>query len=293
MSLADELTVCICTRERLKDLRFALESIVANAPKAAVVVSDDGERSAREVVEQFEGYIWQRGPGKGLGANRNAVVRRADRPWVLFIDDDARVESSFLANIEARMSDVNSVELDRRIFTGLEQNDGDLVEPHDVDFLGFQRKPYADGDQLRTVVINAALWPRRLFDEVAFDERLRYGSDEVDLSYQALAAGYVIELCPNAVNKHHPSPSGRGAYVTAAQVSRLRATTRRYWRLRRQPHLALAFVAVAPVHLLAASVRREGVAGILSFWRVLCGWLLLQARIVSLARRCSYRRRVS
>jgi hypothetical protein len=58
---------------------------------------------------------------------------------------------------------------------------------------------------------------------------LLYGSDEVDLSYAALAADYHIEACGNAINDHHPSPHGRGVYTLLAHALRLRATMKLYW----------------------------------------------------------------
>jgi GT2 family glycosyltransferase len=138
-----------------------------------------------------------------------------------------------------------------------------------VDFLGFQRRIYDPGAPLHTVVINAAIWPRRLFDEVGFDERLLYGSDEVDLSYSALAAGYRIEACPAAVNEHLPSAMGRTGYRLNAHASRLRATTKRYWRTQRRRPTAIAFVGIGVVHLMFTLLRDEGPGGIRSFITVL------------------------
>jgi GT2 family glycosyltransferase len=144
-----------------------------------------------------------------------------------------------------------------------------LVEPSDVDFLGFQRRRYADGEPLNTVVINATVWPRRLFELVRFDQRLRYGSDEVDISYAARAAGARIVICRDAINEHHPSEINRIGYVDEAHVSRLLATLKRYWRYQQRPFATAMFIVLAPMHLVAASIRQAGPRGAVQGLRIL------------------------
>jgi glycosyltransferase involved in cell wall biosynthesis len=275
MDLLPLLTVCICTRNRPEALELALGSVVENAPGAAIVVSDDGEDGeAAQVARRFPRCRWQRGPQRGLGANRNAALAAARTPWVLFLDDDARVGETFVPAISACLAALEPNVRARTIVSGRECKNGRIVSPHDVDFLGFQRREYGEEDPLHTVVINAAVWPRSVFDRVGFDEKLRYGSDEVDLSYSALAAGYRIERCWNAVNYHDPDPRGRAGYPDEAQVSRLRATTRRYWRLERRRLSAFWFVLVAPLQLMAALTRRDGPRGAFTAARLLGRWLL-------------------
>ena len=76
-------------------------------------------------------------------------------------------------------------------------------------------------------MINAALFPRELFDRVRFDPRLKYGLDEVDLTTQAVACGYRIVPCFEASNSHFPSDLGREGYGEAAIAARLYVTLKR------------------------------------------------------------------
>lgn len=274
-ALARELTVCICTRDRPEALERALCSVGDYAPGASVVVSDDGSPAqTRRVVSRFSRCVWQMGPRRGLGANRNSAVQPVRSPWVLFLDDDARVGEGFLPAMAARMAEVGIDAESNTVLTGRELKNGHVVVPRDVDFLGFQRREYSPDDDLHTVVINATLWPRSLFDRVRFDEELRYGSDEVDLSYTALTAGYRIERSYKAVNHHDPDLGGRDTYALDAQLSRLRVTKRRYFRLQHLRLRGVAFVVVAPVHLVLAMVKREGVRGPKSAWWILRRWAL-------------------
>jgi glycosyltransferase involved in cell wall biosynthesis len=273
MDLAHSLTVCICTRDRPHALEAALHSVSENAPAASIVVSDDGDGSAAAVAAGNARCRWQQGPRRGLGANRNAAVDAVETDWLLFLDDDARLGEEFVPAMERALCGLDRNLRERTILTGRELNRGRLVPPHDVDFLGFQQRDYAAGEALHTVVINAAVWPRSLFASVRFDEQLRYGSDEVDLAYSALAAGHHIEFCPSAVNHHDPDPHGREGYAESAHVSRLRATTKRHWRLQERRGKAIVFVLVAPCHLALALVKRQGMSGIAAWARVMRRWL--------------------
>jgi GT2 family glycosyltransferase len=118
------------------------------------------------------------------------------------------------------------------------------------------------------------VWPSQLFHRVRFDERLLYGSDEVDVSYAAIAAGYRICPCPEAINVHRPSPIGRDAYPIQAHVSRLRATSKRHWNGRHRLANTAAFLALAPLHLLIGLLKRQGLRGFATYARAMRAWLL-------------------
>lgn len=265
IDLGGDLTVCICTRDRPDDLACAIDSVLRHARGASILVSDDGEASVAPVVGRFPGCTWQQGPKRGLGANRNAAVRSATTPWILFLDDDAQIGVTFVSALEKCLARLDTATRERTIVTGRERKNGVLISSRDVDFLGFQRRAYASGESIHTVVINATVWPRRLFNDVQFDDRLLYGSDEVDLSYTALAADYHIEACRNAINDHHPSPHGRVDYTLKAHASRLRVTMKLYWRLQRNRPKAAAYACAAPVHLLLSLLKREGFRGLVAF----------------------------
>jgi GT2 family glycosyltransferase len=271
VSFTTALTVCICTRDRPRELERAIASVAEHAPAAQIVVSDDGGGSALPVCERHAQTRWVPGPEKGLGANRNAAVAAAATRWVVFLDDDARLGEGFVAAIDECLAEIDPAQRERMVITGRERKRDVLVEPNDVDFLGFQRRPYGRGEPLHTVVINAAVWPRRLFEEVRFDERLLYGSDEVDLSYSALAAGYRIVSCPQAVNHHDPAPSGRDGYALNASLSRLRAGMKR--NRARSPLRAALFALIAPLHLVLSELRSEGLRGAGRCATILRRWL--------------------
>jgi len=267
MTTASEGTVavCICTRNRPDELRNALDSLARSRyPIAQIIVSDDStdDRTAQMLADPTLGIRYLGGPRRGLGANRNNALGAVASDRVLFIDDDVELGADYLSRAFAALASVDAAAAARTIVTGIETQYGTPVEPKDQDFLGFQRLAYRGDDALHTVVINSALFPAGLFERVRFDEQLVYGCDEVDFTTRACAAGYRIVLRRDAVNAHFPSSVNRDFYDRFRHASRLYVTFKRYWSTERRPLRALAFAALAPLHLLLHGWRKERFAGI-------------------------------
>jgi GT2 family glycosyltransferase len=104
------VAIGICTLRRPDRLRRLLES-VAELPYPGVqmhvvVVDNDGEQSARPIVESFGGRIrhlhYDVEPRPGLSAARNRVARNAcatGASHIAFLDDDQRVRRDWLAKM--------------------------------------------------------------------------------------------------------------------------------------------------------------------------------------------------
>lgn len=264
-STALAVSVCICTRNRPEELRRALDSIAEStvAPRQ-VIVSDDGDDNvAAEIASAHRLEIsYTRGPCSGLGANRNHAISVATEDYLLFLDDDGALGDRFLEQIDGALCKLSPEDRRQAIVTGADIEAGKVVIPNDQGLLGFQSRPYRPGEPLHTVVINAALFPRRVFDQVRFDTNLRYGFDEVDITTQAIALGYSIVPCFDAVNYHFPSTVGRDEYRDLASASRLYVTLkRRRWTEGSRLRGWLGF-GLAVAHLYAASVKRNGYAGL-------------------------------
>jgi glycosyltransferase involved in cell wall biosynthesis len=260
-----DVSVCICTRDRPTELRRALDSIAASSvAPTQVVVSDDGEDgTAAEVAAAHPLEIaYTTGPRAGLGANRNHAITVATAGYLLFLDDDGTMGERFLERVGAALEALEPGDRGRAIVTGADIEDGRVVMPNDQGLLGFQSRPYRPGEPLHTVVINAALFPRRVFEQTSFDTNLKYGFDEVDVTTQAVARGYAIVPCFEAVNYHFPSTVGRDDYRSLASASRLYVTLkRRRWTEGARLRGWLGF-ALAVAHLYAAAVKRSGYAGL-------------------------------
>jgi glycosyltransferase involved in cell wall biosynthesis len=260
-SLEPQITVCICTRNRPDELKRAIDSIShSSVTPHQIVVSDDGDgdTAASLVTTHQLAITYTRGPHLGLGANRNRAIAMATGDYLLFLDDDATLGRHFLRDVTACLNDVRSNASNRVILTGSEINSGETITPNEQGLLGFQSRPYRPGERLCTVVINATLFPRELFDTLNFDPQLVYGFDEVDITTQAVALGFTISPCFSASNFHFPSTIGRGKYDRNANASRLYVTLkRRRWTERALLRSWVGF-GLATVHLFLASIKRSG-----------------------------------
>lgn len=265
-------SVCICTRNRPVDLKQALQSLgYSGTPISEVIVSDDStdERTEQLVKTHFPSVKYIRGPRTGLSANRNNAIKAVSGTHLLFIDDDVKLSRDYFAQILKVFKKNDGVYGNRWIVTGLENKNGSIIYPHDQTFLGFQSRPYKDGEAIKTIVINSTVFPVALFKEILFDEQLIYGYEEVDIATRAVQKGYPIVLAKEAINLHYPSEINRDFYKPHIVTSRLYATFKRYLFTEGKWIKALSFFIVAVIHTLLHCARVEGVKGVLSSIRTI------------------------
>jgi glycosyltransferase involved in cell wall biosynthesis len=279
---AIRFSVCICTRNRPDDLRTALASVFASEfPANDVVVSDDStdDRSRAMVAAAFASVTYVEGPRIGLGANRNCALAHARGTHVLFIDDDVVLAPDFLGGVAACLAGLGAGAA-RSIVGGTELNHGVRVFPHRVSFLGYQSIDYADGERRETVVINASVFPRAMFDTLRFDPSLVYGCDEMDVCVRAVYLhGYEIVFIPGLANSHFPSNINRDYYAPYMEASRIYVQFKRYYWVERRRAKAALFLAVTCLHMLAYFLRSRR-------WRGFAAFGMTVARSLGYIRAC-------
>lgn len=261
------ISLCICTMNRPDDLDRCLSSVFQSVEKPdEVIVSDDSPNPepTKIVVAKYPRVIYQYGPRRGLGPNRNACIRRATSSHISFVDDDVCVSPEFFA--VARKLIAAQPET---ITTGYEMNHGGggrwegevrKVVPHNADFWGVQRLPV--NKEYRAIVINSTIFPRSLFERAFFDECLRYGCDEIDIARHATSLGYRIVYQDCLYVNHYPSPINREQYKRLVQASRLYSTTKAYWQYEHSLPKTLAFILLAPLKLAGSSVKKGGLGAL-------------------------------
>ncbi len=246
--------------------------MVSLYPVKEIIVSDDstGPESSLMVKSDFPNVTLIQGPRRGLGANRNRVLEHASGQVLVFLDDDATLSPDFVACAVDAFRRSNG-RLAITILTGFEMNGGREIRSNDVDYLGFQSRPYRPDEPLNTIVINSAAIPVTLAKKLGFDELLWYGYDEVDFAMRARAAGANIIFCPALKNEHFPSDVNRNYYSPFIDASRVYVAFKRYWMLEKNSTKAVTYLVVASVHLLCANIKRFGWKGVrvtfLSLWK--------------------------
>lgn len=235
---------------RPAELATALASVRAGTMQPfELIVSDDGDGSAESVALSY-GATYVQGPRRGLGPNRNACIRAASGSGIAFVDDDVKVSAGFVERATA-------VVAARVVTTGWELNhrgaEPEKVTPHNPDFLGFQRvEPQGD---LKSIVINATVFPAGLFQHAKFDEQIKYGYEEIDMARQARRQGFAISYDDLLWTEHFPAPSNRDGYAAVLASSRLYVTYRAYRRYESRPGKAALYAVLAGGHHVAHSVK--------------------------------------
>jgi GT2 family glycosyltransferase len=256
------ISVCITTRNRVDLLRQCLLSVgQSTVPVKQIIVSDDStdDQTYRMISSQFENVQYLKGPKKGPGANRNNAVIKATSDYVLFLDDDAYLGESFLE--EALGCLTQSSDPWRTIVTGLYRERGELIYPHEQSFLGFQSVDCGNKQIVNAFVIGSVLFPRKLFDEIRFEELTYY--DEIDLATRASSRGFDILLCKSATNCHFPPKVDEDVVDSPlANGSRIYVTYKRYTYTEGNPIKGVVYLLVATVHVFLSVIKRGGLASI-------------------------------
>lgn len=250
---------------RPEELEQCLKSVFeAEAIPDEVIVSDDSpdDEAGKAVTSRYPGAIYKIGPRCGLGSNRNACIRAASSSHLIFIDDDVQVSPTFF-HIARQLITSSPCQT---LITGYEINYAEeqvrKITPHNIDFWGLQRVPVAH--DYRSIVMNAAIFPRSLFEQALFDECLRYGSEEIDMACHAVSLGYQIIYNDRLYVSHYPSPVNREYYRRFIHASRLYATTKTYWQYERSLPKTLAYLLFAPLQLVGSAIRHGDVDGVWS-----------------------------
>jgi glycosyltransferase involved in cell wall biosynthesis len=260
---------------RPDELNRCLDSVFQNADRPdEVIVSDDSpnEESARAVVARYPDVIYQSGPRRGLGPNRNACIQSATGSHIIFVDDDVCIPPEFFTTARQLITSSEP----KMIVTGYQMDNGDYkIVPHNADFWGLQSMPVQD--DYRAIVINSTVFPKSLFEQALFDENVRYGSEELDIAQHAVSLGYRITYHDCLYVNHYPSPVNRDKYKQFIEASRLYVTTKAYWQYERSLPKTLAYILLAPLQLAGSAIRKRDVRAIWGAfqstalaWRYLC-----------------------
>lgn len=259
------VSLCICTRNRPEDLTRCLESVSrCSTQPFEIIVSDDSTDPAptQAVTNNYPNVTYQRGPCLGLGPNRNACIRSAQGTHLVFTDDDVCVPEDFFTEAIALIEQSPNA-----LITGYEMKhdsgEGDhtaqKVVPHNADFWGTMQVPIADRHYC-SVVINSTIFPRSLFTQALFDECLRYGYEELDISRHAVALGYSILYRDSLYVDHYPSPINREENQRFVYASQLYTTAKAYFYYERSLPKTLTYALLAPIKITGSIVKRKGPA---------------------------------
>jgi len=199
--LSDKVSIVIPTRNRCDMLRQALRSAKAQtwADVELLLVDEASSDGTGDMVaaEFPDVRIVRHDAPRGPGGARNAGLAATDSDWVLFLDDDdllhdRHVESLVRASRDlANGGEIVSGRWRRFAMAGGDVRLGPVVcaprNRRGIETLAEALEPNGEG----TICCHSVLWPRSIFADVLWDEKLSTNGD-VDFVGRAILSGRQI-----------------------------------------------------------------------------------------------------
>ncbi len=242
-----KLSVIICTRNRLEDLRKTLPSITAQTrlPDELIIIDSSDEKK----LESYFGSVDLPFPIRyfhtqpGLTLQRNHGISECSNDLIFFFDDDVDLNKNYLAEVEKIfVSDIHCEigAVGGKIIKDIPPTPRLKLE---VALFGFIRlifgvvgtrngKFYPSGmpshprrnqpsGYIECLSGCCMAFRREVFEKAKFDEALaHYGlMEDVDISKQTLDAGYKIYYQTSATLIHNESPMNRLKVQQWAEMS--------------------------------------------------------------------------
>ena len=254
------ISVCICSFDRVSELRRCLDSLaLCSPPPTEIIVSDDAADGTPtvELCARYPRVTYVRGPQNGIAANRNASVAKAVQPWITLVDDDAVIRREYWSAISRLCQQSPG----KTIYTGKCINH--------VGNRSFERIPgcttrlgfFGSGQQppLENIDLSSNLIPANAFQAVQFDPALVYGYEDMDWCNGLLRKGYRIEYQPEMVNDHIPpdkTADDERSRVLRAEWARGYCLFKKHFYWKTSSILAWAMLGMYGLHRLASSLKR-------------------------------------
>jgi GT2 family glycosyltransferase len=199
--LSDKVSIIIPTRNRRDLLRQALRSARAQTwPSIELLVVDEAssDGTGDMVAAEFSGVrIVRHDVPRGPGGARNSGLGATDGNWVLFLDDDDLLHDHHIESLVrashnlADASEVASGRWRRFTMVGSDVRLGPVVcapkNRRGMETLAEALEPNGEG----TICCHSVLWPRAVFADVLWDEKLSTNGD-VDFVGRAILSGRQI-----------------------------------------------------------------------------------------------------
>jgi glycosyltransferase involved in cell wall biosynthesis len=213
------MSVAVVTKDRPYELTATLQSLRAGNPNVDdVVVSDDSDDDGAVALNRkasaAAGALWQRGPRRGLAANRNAAILACCGTHIRTVDDDHLFPPGHWEICHRAVEfDPESVWAIGEI-SGLDGKISTVDLPAQLHPRGFSVKPVNTQD-CWAISDGATIYPRYVFDAGhRFDESFRFGQAYLEFGSRLYSFGVRIRVLDATFVFHRqdmPSRSSDGA----------------------------------------------------------------------------------
>lgn len=206
-----KISVLIATKNRPSHLQTAIDSVLKqDYGNFECIVLDDGSDSPiskDDIAELSDPRVTLYRSKKSLGVSggRNFLMSRATGQIFCVIDDDARFDDD---ECLTRISDTfrNNPDIGIVSFKILEYRNG--RDPQEL--VPIEDLSESKGESILVSDFQGAghAIRRKVFEDCSgYKSELRYGAEELDLSYKAIDSGFAILYNPKIVVHHYPGSS--------------------------------------------------------------------------------------
>ena len=213
---APRISVAIATyrrRELLERVIRAVENQTVPQTEFEVIVCDSGSGDGTSemmtgLMAEFPNLRYVDLEVNTLAAKRNAGVREARAPLVIFLDDDAVPKTEFVAgHLEAHQRGERQFVCGNVCFPEAWIEKSNYFRFRNSRHLGPSR-PEVDLDNIpyhMIVVMNGSFRKDDILHRVGLvsEEFQRYGGEDYEFGYRIATAGLKIRFAPNATVEHH------------------------------------------------------------------------------------------
>jgi GT2 family glycosyltransferase len=276
--VAPRVSIIVCTRDRPEELVRCLASFRTQTrrPDEVIVVDNASTDERTREAAVAAGVLYVRENRPGLDFARNAGIRRSTGNIIVYTDDDVILHPRWLERITAAFDEpgvlaVTGLVLPAELRTPAQQ----LFERLWGFGRGFDRIDFGHEFYERTRSRGCPAWEigaganmafrREAFERVGlFDERLGAGaagcSDDSEMWYRLLAAGWTCRYEPSAVvfHYHRSSLEGLARQIRAYMRGHVAALLIQYERSGERGNLRRAFLSLPRYYLRLLAGRLRG-----------------------------------
>ena len=252
--MSADLSVVICSLNGAAGVDRCLRALAAQKDvELQIIVVDDGSTDdTSDVAREHCVTVFRHEANCGLSSARNTGIRAATAPVVAFLDDDCEPEPEWARELlEAYSGGVVGVggplvpALSESYMLGFLQRNNPLV-PAEMNLAHSEKLLYRlylyvlrqwapeqphDMREVYSLVGANMSFPRDVAAEIGFDERFRFGADDLDFCLQ-LRRGFPrgrLVVTPSAVVRHHFDPGLRDTVRRSRAYGRGCAMLYRKW----------------------------------------------------------------
>lgn len=238
--ISGSISVIVCTRNRPQQLAQCLRSLLclSQRPEQILVVDNaPADDATRSLVAQMPGIQYVLEPRPGLSVARNTGIRHSTGDIIAFTDDDAIVHPDWSVRLQQEFHDPKVMVVTGLMLPAELETEAQLIFHRGSGGPGWGYRSLTFDTQFFEEMkhLGVPVWRigaganmafrRQAFELVGyFDERLGAGasgcSEDSEVWYRILAAGWICRYEPTAVIYHHHRSDLDGLKQQAYQYMR-------------------------------------------------------------------------